>query len=103
MEEVTTWAEQHEEPTTRLTRMADVAIQAIEAHPEYRESDQFIIFLDEAVEDHQHQGGMVISGYADHSEALTSIFMHMQAIMKANGFRLDLMAMNDDGVTRVEG
>ena len=84
------------EPTDRLTHLCDAMSHALEVHPESREGDKCIIFLDDGV-----RGGIVIHGYEDQSEAMVDLLIHMRAIFKANGKHLDFMFLGEDGIDRV--
>ena len=77
-------------PMDRLTRLCEVATQAIEASPEYREDDKLIIFLDD-----KESGGLVLHGYDDDTEAVSAIMGHMKAIFVANGFNLQLVPVEE--------
>jgi len=84
------WAEEHTEPVDRLTRLCDYMTDALEKHPEYRETDKCIIFFDEKTGATTHRGGIVLHGYEDSIEGLVDLFMHLRAIMKANGKDMDI-------------
>ncbi|MFL5861168.1 MAG: hypothetical protein ACJ780_10345 [Solirubrobacteraceae bacterium] len=88
-------ARRSEEPRDRLTRLCDAMAEALEAHPEYDQGDQCIIFLDSEVE---QRGGMVVHGYDDDTDALAAIFMHLRAIFRANG--QDIVFSPAWGITR---
>ena len=90
--------ERTEGPHDRLTRMCDAALRAYEEHPEHGEQDRCIIFMDDGEE-----GGLVISGYDEDTEAMANLLRHLQAMFAASGMKLDLMSLDDDGVNRVEG
>jgi hypothetical protein len=83
------------QPHDRLTRICDGMIKTFEAHPEHHQDDKCIIFLDS-----ERRGGLVLSGYEDHAEAMVNLFMHMRAVFRANGQDLDIISLDDDGVTR---
>lgn len=92
---MTTEPRRETEPHDRLTRMCDAAITAFEGHPEYREGDKCIVFLDDGT-----QGGLVLNGYEDDAEAMTDLLLHLRAIFRANGKDLDLLFLGPDGVDR---
>lgn len=78
------------DPHDRLTRMCDEAIRAFETHPEHREDDKCIIFLDDG-----KRGGIVLHGYDDDTDAMVDLFMHLRAIFRANGKELGFVPMPD--------
>ena len=84
-----------EEPHDRLTRICDAMTETFDAHPEHQPDDKCIVFLDS-----EKKGGLVIYGYDDDAEAMTHLLLHLKAIFAANGKRLDLMFLDDDGITR---
>jgi hypothetical protein len=67
---------------------------ALEAHPEYRDGDKAIIFLDSDVE---QRGGLVMAGYEDDTDALAAIFLHLTAVFEANGKTLRIVPLGGDG------
>lgn len=67
-------------PHDRLTRMCDAAITAFENHPEHRDTDKCIVFLDDG-----RRGGLVLHGYDNDLEAMTDLLMHLRALFRANG------------------
>jgi len=67
-------------PHNRLTRMCDEAITTFQNHPEHREGDKCIIFLDDG-----QRGGIVLHGYENDLDAMTDLLMHLRAIFRANG------------------
>lgn len=68
-------------PHDRLTRLCAVMTDALEADPEFQ-GEKAIVFIDSDVDG---VGGLVLHGYDDDTDALAAIFMHLQAIFKANG------------------
>jgi hypothetical protein len=87
-----------EQPQDRLTRICDVMTDALHDHPEFREGDKCMVFMDDG-----ESAGLVMDGYDDDSQALADLFQHMQAIMKANGKKLDIIFLDEDGVGRIDG
>lgn len=85
-------------PTDRLTRICDAMTFTFNQHPEHQQGDKCMVFLDNG-----DRGGIVLDGYDDDAEAMTDLLMHLTAIFNANGKRLDLMFMDPDGVTRIDG
>jgi hypothetical protein len=61
---------------------------AFEAHPEHRDGDRCIVFLD----DHE-RGGLQLHGYDDDAEAMAAILSHLKALFEANGARLEIHAL----------
>lgn len=84
-----------DEPTDRLTRVCDDMSKAFDAHPEHLDDDRCIVFLSDGVD-----GGIVIYGYEDQTEAMADLLVHIQALFRAQGKQLDLMFMNEDGIDR---
>jgi hypothetical protein len=81
------------EPHDRLTRICDAMTKTMDLHPERLKGDRAIVFLDSTDE---KRGGINIHGYDDDIEAIVDLFMHMRAIMRANGKDLDFIAIPDD-------
>ena len=63
-----------DEPHTRLTRLADAAIKAVENHPEHADDLRVIILISD-----EQRGGMVLHGYEDHAEAIADLLGHTEA------------------------
>jgi len=92
-------AEQFDEPQDRLTRIAGRLIEAFEADPEHEEGDRCALsFSDSGAE-----GGMVFFGYDDNVQALTDLLAFVQAASMTMGLRLDIVGLDEDGVTRFDG
>lgn len=68
------------EPHDRLTRLCAAMTDTLDAHPEKREQDKCMVFLDDG-----EQGGLVLHGYDNDTEAVVDLIMHLRAIMRANG------------------
>ena len=83
-------------PTDRLTRICEAMSFTFEHHGEHRETDKCMVLLDD-----DENGGIVVTGYEDGAEAMTDLLMHLRAIFKAHGKRLDLMFMDEDGIDLV--
>lgn len=79
-----------EEPHDRLTRLADVAIRAFEADPEYRDGDKCIVFLDNG-----QRGGLVLHGYENDADAMVDLLIHLRAIFRANGKDLMIATLGE--------
>lgn len=79
-------------PHNRLTRMCNAAIEAYEAHPEHRDGDKCIVFLDDG-----HRGGLVMHGYDDDADAIADLLVHLRAIFRTNGGDLLVMPLGGDG------
>jgi hypothetical protein len=89
-------AVQSDEPTDRLTNLANDILGAIEAHANYRPDDQAIVFVHG-----DGRGGVGTYGFEDSKEAIAALFVHMRAMFHANGLRLDIMGMDDDGIVKI--
>ena len=74
-------------PHDRLTRMGDSALEHLRKHPEYQD-ERLIVLLNT-----DERGGIAIGGYEDDSEAFADMFMHLKAIMEANGKSLSIIPM----------
>ena len=83
------------EPHDRLTRLTAVMTDALEAAPEYSDSVKAVIMLDDGI-----RGGIQLYGYDDDSAAMADLLVHLRAIFRANGKRMDVMFMNEDGTNR---
>ena len=82
-------------PMDRLTRICDDMTKAFDEHPEHQEGDKCIVFLDDT-----KMGGIVIHGYEDQTAAMVDLLMHLKAMFASVDKRLDLMFMDEEGVTR---
>lgn len=78
------------EPHDRLTRLAGVMTEALDADPEHGD-EKCVVFLQDG-----DRGGMVLHGYEDHREAVADVLVHLQALLAANGYDLQIMTMPDD-------
>lgn len=79
-------------PHDRLTRICDAMTKTRTLHPESRPDDRCIVFLADP-----ERGGLVTDGYeADDNEAIVDLLMHLQAIFRANGKHLEIVAIPDD-------
>lgn len=83
-----------EEPHDRLTRLAGVMTEALDAHPEH-EAEKAVVFLQDG-----DRGGMCIHGYDDPREAVADVLVHLQALLASYGTDLQLMVLGEDGVTK---
>jgi len=90
------WAEQHEDATTRLTRIGDRLGDAFHADPEFQDDDKLIAFLDARTGPTTHEGGIAMFGYEDSIEALTDLLMHVRAIFVANGKGFEIVFLGPD-------
>jgi hypothetical protein len=83
------------EPVTRLGRIAQAMLAALEAHPEYREGDKGVVMLDGGGE-----GMLAHGGYeeGDDAEVFVNLLGHVEVIAQANGMRMDFVPY-----TRPEG
>ncbi len=78
-------------PPNRLGRIGDAMTKTFDAHPELRGDDKCIVFLDA-----NDQGGIVMSGWDDDTEAMAALFVHLQAIFRANGRDLQFVGIPND-------
>lgn len=87
-----------DQPHSRLTRICDDMTKAFDAHPEHRDGDKCIVFLDDG-----RRGGLVLHGYGgDDWEAITDLFVHLRAMFRANGKDLQFVAVPDDASSLTE-
>lgn len=80
------------EPADRLGRLAAAMTDALEAHPEYR-GDQAVVFLSS---DFDKRAVSHLSGYENDLDAMVDVFVHMQAVFRANGRDIDFIGVPDD-------
>lgn len=73
------------QPHDRLTRIANDTITAARAHPDWRDGDKVIVFMNDTL-----RGGIGISGYDDDVEPLVDLFLHLRAMFRAQGKDLQL-------------
>lgn len=85
-----------DEPHDRLTRICDRMTKVFNTDVELQPKDKCVVFLDDGA----RASGMVINGYADDFEGVIAVLVHLRAIFRANGQDLELIALDDDGVTR---
>jgi Asp/Glu/hydantoin racemase len=84
------------QPHDRLTRICAAMTDTFNAHPEHAPSDRCMVFITD-----RQRNGLVLEGYDDDTEAMVDLLMHLQAIFRANGKDLDIIAVPEDasGVT----
>ena len=78
---------QEGKPFNRLTEISEDMLDAIAHHKNVKA----IVMLTEG-----EDNGIGLSGWEDDAEAIAYIFIHLQAIMRANG--KELRVMTEDGV-----
>jgi hypothetical protein len=83
------------EPVDRMTRLCATMTDALEADPEYSDDIKCCVFMHSG-----RRSGLVLHGYEQDSEAIADLLIHLKAIFKSNGKRLDLMFMDENGVIR---
>jgi hypothetical protein len=69
-------------PTDRLTRLADAATAALDAHPEHDDGDRCMVFISS---EKDQCNGLVLHGYKNDSAAVVDLLVHLRAIFRANG------------------
>ncbi len=74
-------------PQDRLTRVCDGMLEAFKQHGETADGDRAIVFL--VGED--NRGGIALARYDDDKDALLDLFVHLQAIFRANGKDLHIV------------
>lgn len=82
----------HTEPVDRTSRLCAAMTAALEAHPEYQQ-DRAVVFLTDGTRDRcvAH-----LSGYDDDKDAMIDVFVHMQAVLRANGLNIDFIGIPED-------
>jgi hypothetical protein len=75
-------------PHDRLTRMCEAMTAAMDAHPEAREGDKCIVFLDDG-----KCGGIQTHGYPSTIDALADLLNHLVVLFAANGKTLSVIPM----------
>lgn len=81
-EPVITNVRQEPDPHTRLTRLADVAMKAIEADPDYQKSDRVLV----AIHDDEHpvgHGGLGTMGYDANRQLVNDLAAHLRSVLSA--------------------
>jgi hypothetical protein len=80
-------------PHDRLTRICEAMAKAMEDHPEYRDGeDKAMVFMDSDVE---RMGGIVMFGYDSDAQAIERLFMHLTAVLKANGKEMRVVEVGE--------
>ena len=75
-------------PHDRKTRIANEVGQAFKQHPEKLEGDRCVVLIYD-----EEGGGIGLFDYEDDTVAMVDIFMHLRAIMNANGKDLQFIAI----------
>jgi len=83
------------EPHDRLTRICDDMTKLFDSHSEHRTSDRCIVLLDDGVEG-IGRGGIVMHGYERDADAVVDLLTHVEAILKANGLKMEVLTMGDE-------
>src|SRR4051812_15577673 len=81
-----------DEPHDRLTRICAVMTEAFDAHPEHREGDKCIVFLDD-----DDRGGIQMHGYDTFAEGMADLMRHVEAMFKANGLTMTFVPVDEIG------
>jgi hypothetical protein len=79
-----------DEPMSRLTAVANEALEAIETHELSQPNDRVLVLLFEDV-DEGVRGGIAMHGYDDPTQAALDLFLHLSALFEANGQQLTLL------------
>lgn len=80
----------YHEPHNRQTRLADHALEAVRSHPEYKEEERLIVFLDNSI---TKTSAIGISGYDDPLDPMVNLFMHLRAMFASVGKELLLVSL----------
>jgi len=81
------------EPHSRLTRMSNRMMEAMDNDPEFQEGDKAIIFLHS-----ETRSGIGIHGYGGGNpdmEAIADLFVHLKALFEVNGKTLTIIPLNE--------
>jgi hypothetical protein len=79
-------------PHDRLTRICDRMTDALHADPEYSGDLRCIVFLTIP----EDRNGIVLDGYEHDKDAVVDLLIHTRAIMKANGFTMEIIPVPND-------
>jgi len=66
--------------------------EALDNHPEHREGDRAIIFLDDG-----QRGGIQTHGYPNTADAIADLLVHLKALFEANGTTLSIIPIDTIG------
>jgi hypothetical protein len=80
------------QPHDRLTRLCAAMSEALDNHPEHREGDRAIIFLDDG-----QRGGIQTHGYPNTADAIADLLVHLKALFEANGTTLSIIPIDTIG------
>jgi len=80
------------EPHDQLTRICDRMTDALHADPEYQGNIRCIVFLTIP----EDRNGIVLDGYEDDNDAVVDLLIHTRAILKARGFKMDIISIPND-------
>jgi hypothetical protein len=80
-----------EEPHDRLTRLCQRVLELLEAEPEY-DGERCVIFISG-----EGNGGLMMHGYENDSEAVADVLIHLKAIMAANGRQMIIAPIKGRG------
>lgn len=89
---------QYDHPVDRLTRLCAVMTDALEAAPEYTDDVRCIVFMNDA-----GRGGIQLHGYDDMNAGISDLLVHLRAMFRASGKRMDIAFANEDGIDWVDG
>lgn len=85
-------------PFDRLTHLAEIMINAFDAAENHEPGDRCI-----AIAETDSHFGIAVNGYSDRSAVLASMLQFVQGIFAASGKRLDVMAVDEDGIHTIAG
>lgn len=74
----------------RLTRICDGMLGTFNQHPEKREGDRAIVFIND-----ETKGGIGIAGYADDKDAIMDLLVHLRAMFRTRGIELHFVPVGD--------
>jgi hypothetical protein len=86
------------EPVDRMTRLCATMTDALEADPEYSDNIKCCVFINDG-----KRSGLVLHGYDEDGHAIADLLVHLQHLLKANGKKLDIVFLGEDGIDRVNG
>lgn len=76
------------EPHDRLTRITDTMTKCLDQHPEATGNERCVVLLSDG-----DDGGLVLHGYENDTDAMVDILSHLKALCEANGKSLAFAPM----------
>ena len=92
-----THARMGDEPDSRLTRIANDAAEAIEAHPETTPDVRAIVALVSSEGDQGHGGFCGLNYEDDDGQMASDLVLHLEAMLAVYGLRVMIVPILEDG------